>query len=165
MDEIPTGFVNIDLGAEEEEFDELVGMELMSAFAPCGDLVRLEPAMIGSIYPAHREDRVLVRRDRIPQHLVQALLAGLVLILLPLMLSGRRRVGGAGVRAGTYFFLLGLTFLFVEIAFIQKFTLFLSHPLYAVAVVLAGFLVFAGIGSGLSGRLASRAAIWRLVAG
>jgi penicillin-binding protein 1B len=39
------------------------------------DLVRLEPAVIGSIYPAHREDRVLVRREEIPGHLVQALLA------------------------------------------------------------------------------------------
>jgi len=39
------------------------------------DLVRLEPAVIGSIYPAHREDRVLVKRDEIPDHLVAALLA------------------------------------------------------------------------------------------
>ena len=37
--------------------------------------------------------------------------------------------------------------MFVEIAFIQKFILFLSHPLYAVAVVLCAFLVFAGLGS------------------
>lgn len=39
------------------------------------DLLRLEPAVIGSIYPQHREDRVLVRGDQIPEHLVQALLA------------------------------------------------------------------------------------------
>ncbi len=39
------------------------------------DLVRLEPAEIGSIYPAHKEDRVLVRREDLPEHLVQALLA------------------------------------------------------------------------------------------
>ena len=44
----------------------------------------------------------------------------------------------------------------VEIAFIQKLILFLSHPLYSVAVVLSGFLVFAGIGSGYSRRLAAR---------
>jgi hypothetical protein len=55
-----------------------------------------------------------------------------------------------------YFFLLGLAFLFVEIAFIQKFILFLAHPLYAVAVVLAGFLVFAGLGSASSPWLAHR---------
>jgi hypothetical protein len=56
----------------------------------------------------------------------------------------------------SYFFLLGLAFLFVEMAFIQKFILFLSHPLYAVAVVLAGFLVCAGLGSGCSPWLARR---------
>jgi penicillin-binding protein 1B len=39
------------------------------------DIVRLEPAVIGSIYPAHKEDRVLVRREDLPDHLVQALLA------------------------------------------------------------------------------------------
>jgi hypothetical protein len=48
---------------------------------------------------------------------------------------------------GGYFFLLGLAFLFIEMAFIQKFILFLANPLYSVAVVLAGFLVFAGLGS------------------
>jgi hypothetical protein len=86
--------------------------------------------------------------------LVQAIVAGGLLILLPLS-----RIKGdwtGGVRYGTYFFLLGLAFLFVEIAFIQKFTLFLSHPLYAVAVVLASFLVFAGSGSAYSTRIAER---------
>ena len=39
------------------------------------DIVRLEPAVIGSIYPAHREDRVLVRRADLPDGLVEALLA------------------------------------------------------------------------------------------
>jgi hypothetical protein len=55
-----------------------------------------------------------------------------------------------------YFLSIGLAFLFVEIAFIQKFILFLHHPLYAVALVLTAFLVFAGLGSGFS---------WRLVGG
>ena len=39
------------------------------------DLMRLEPALVGSIYPAHNEDRVLVRRADLPQHLVDSLLA------------------------------------------------------------------------------------------
>jgi len=86
--------------------------------------------------------------------LVQAVVAGGLLILLPL--SQIRRTWTGGVRYGTYFLLLGLAFLFVEIAFIQKFTLFLSHPLYAVAVVLASFLVFAGLGSAYSARMAGR---------
>nr|MDJ0699506.1 hypothetical protein [Woeseiaceae bacterium] len=87
--------------------------------------------------------------------LVQAAVIGSLLILLPL--SRIKRTWTGGVRYGTYFLVLGLAFLFVEIAFIQKFTLFLSHPLYAVAVVLASFLVFAGIGSAYSERIAGRA--------
>ena len=89
--------------------------------------------------------------------LAQAVLAGFLLVILPLLLARRSYPPTAGGRTGGYFFLLGLAFLFVEIAFIQKFTLFLSHPLYAVAVVLAGFLVFAGFGSGLSAALEKRA--------
>jgi MFS family permease len=46
--------------------------------------------------------------------------------------------------------------MFLEMAYIQRFILYLGHPLYAVAVVLCAFLLFAGIGSGLSGRLADR---------
>ena len=38
-------------------------------------LARLEPLPIGGIYPANNEDRVLVRLNQVPQHLVQALLA------------------------------------------------------------------------------------------
>lgn len=39
------------------------------------DLLRLEPPLIGSIYPAHKEDRILVRLSDLPEHLVNALLA------------------------------------------------------------------------------------------
>ncbi|MFQ6005100.1 MAG: spermidine synthase [Woeseia sp.] len=85
--------------------------------------------------------------------LVQALVIGASLILLPLLLSKRAWSRGTGTRMGAYFFLLGLAFMFIEMAFIQKLILFLSHPLYSVAVVLSGFLVFAGTGSGYSKRL------------
>jgi hypothetical protein len=57
-----------------------------------------------------------------------------------------------------YFATLGLAFLCMEIAFMQRFILFLSHPLYAIAVVLCAFLVFAGLGSGYAARLTERAA-------
>jgi SAM-dependent methyltransferase len=93
--------------------------------------------------------------------LVQAVIAGAVLILLPLTLSKRKWPGGTGPRMGGYFFVLGLAFMFVEIAFIQKLILFLSHPLYSVAVVLSGFLVFAGLGSGYSTRFTARLAGYR----
>ena len=88
--------------------------------------------------------------------LVQAAALSAVLILAPLAL--RRGLGEAAPRARVvgYFLALGFGFLFLEIAFIQRFILFLGHPLYAVAVVLAGFLVFAGIGSAIAPRLDRR---------
>jgi SAM-dependent methyltransferase len=94
--------------------------------------------------------------------LAQAVVASVLLIALPAAWGVRRdRQAGAGPTAGAlrrrvavYFVAIGLGFMFLEIAFIQKFVLFLSHPLYAVAVVLCAFLVFAGIGSRLSRRVA-----------
>lgn len=85
--------------------------------------------------------------------LVQAAVIGVALILLPLLLARQRLPHNGRSAVFGYFTLLGLAFMFVEIAFIQRFMLFLGHPLYAVAVVLAGFLVFAGLGSRLAGHL------------
>ncbi len=96
--------------------------------------------------------------------LVQAALLSLLLILLPLRLrrAGAGRIPGRW-RVMAYFLLLGLAFLFVEIAFIQRFVLFLGHPVHAVAVVLAGFLAFAGLGSAAAPRFAAavEAGQWR----
>jgi penicillin-binding protein 1B len=39
------------------------------------DLVRLDPALIGGIYPGKNEDRVLVRLDEVPSQVVDALIA------------------------------------------------------------------------------------------
>lgn len=89
--------------------------------------------------------------------LLQAAALSALLILAPLGLGRRRLAGGSKGRVLVYFLALGLAFLFIEIAFIQRFILFLGHPLYAVAVVLAAFLVFAGLGSAASPRLAGRA--------
>ena len=85
--------------------------------------------------------------------LLQASVAAVVLILLPLMLLRSAEVSAKKVAPGRikniiiYFFSIGLAFLFIEIAFIQKFTLILSQPLYAVAVALCAFLIFSGLGS------------------
>ncbi len=51
-----------------------------------------------------------------------------------------------------YFACLGVSFIFVEIALMQRFALLLGHPSRSLALVLAALLVFAGIGSGLQGK-------------
>ena len=104
----------------------------------------------------------------LPVSLVQAAVASAVLILLPLLLVRRRSDGAQGARRGAAlaaFFSLGLAFLMMEIAFISRFTVILSHPLHALVVVLAAFLVFAGIGSWLAGRRGAGHSLARPVAG
>jgi Spermine/spermidine synthase domain len=88
--------------------------------------------------------------------IVQALIAATIFLLVPLLLL-RRRTSTSLVRLAVYFGSTGLGFLFLEIAFIQQLTLFLGHPLYAVAIVLSSLLVFAGLGSGVVERLRRRA--------
>jgi hypothetical protein len=80
--------------------------------------------------------------------LVQATLAGGLLILAPLAALRRRAEATRGVgRVFTYFACIGLAFLFVEVTFLQKLLRFVHHPTVALAVVLATFLLAAGAGS------------------
>lgn len=46
-----------------------------------------------------------------------------------------------------YFSSLGVAFMFIEIALIQKFILYLEQPIYSYSVVIVTILTFAGIGS------------------
>ena len=88
--------------------------------------------------------------------LLQAILASMFLVLLPVYFFQRNRSlqqhSISRSKVLVYFTALGLAFLFIEIAFIQKLMLFLHHPLYAVAVALTAFLIFAGLGSAWSQR-------------
>lgn len=45
-DGIPSKFVSIDLTDEEEILESMVGAEISAAVAPCGNLIKLEPAAI-----------------------------------------------------------------------------------------------------------------------
>ena len=90
---------------------------------------------------------------------LQALLAGIVLIVLPLCLLGRPREEGRGAggdgrwRVLVYFTGIGLAFLFIEIVFLQKMLLVVHHPTVALALVLAIFLIASGAGSAWTTRV------------
>lgn len=94
---------------------------------------------------------------------IQALFISVILILAPLLALRRTdpQDNRADLRArgAVYFFAIGLAFMFTEIVYIQKFILYLAHPLYAISVVLAGFLLFAGAGSRFAATLESRGEI------
>ncbi len=83
--------------------------------------------------------------------LAVACMVSVVLILLPLSFIQKKTVLQSyeirKIHVLFYFFLIGAAFLFIEMAFLQKFILFLHHPVFAISTGLASFLVFAGLGS------------------
>jgi len=94
----------------------------------------------------------------VPIVFFQALLLSFIFIVLPLIL---RKLNEQKLRIPRrqplpwliYFTALGLGFMFVEISLIQRFILFLGHPIFSVSLVIFSLLVFAGIGSRLSTRI------------
>jgi hypothetical protein len=89
--------------------------------------------------------------------LAQSILIAAVCMLLPLM-----RFARAGLRTPDrwrfllYFAALGLGFMMIEMALLQRFTLFLGQPVYTFAVVLASLLVCTGAGAYLTERFRSQ---------
>lgn len=80
--------------------------------------------------------------------LVQGVAVSAVIILTPLILFARRKTSPKAKRwVFVYFAALGVAYMFLEIAFIQRFMLFLAYPMYSVTVVLTAFLAFSGLGS------------------
>lgn len=59
---------------------------------------------------------------------------------------------GGRVRPLIFFWCLGAGFVFVEVALVQHFVMFLGHPVYALSMVLVALLLWAGVGSLLTGR-------------
>ncbi len=91
--------------------------------------------------------------------LIISLLAVLGFLVVPLMMGA----GGQQQRPLRllYFIAVGLGYILVEIAFIQRFVLFLGHPTYALTVVVFLLLLSSGAGSMVSRRwLAETGRIW-----
>ncbi len=85
---------------------------------------------------------------------VTTLLVALI-IVYPLLSAGRPPMpGGQFALSMSYFAIIGFAFMLIQIAFLQRFAVYLGHPTYTLAVVLFSMLLFAGIGSVLSERLA-----------
>ncbi|MBI1969441.1 hypothetical protein HYS48_01990 [Candidatus Woesearchaeota archaeon] len=76
--------------------------------------------------------------------LIQAVLLAIIFILLPLKVFRKEQVRKSSL---LYFFCIGLSYLFLEIVLIQKFTLFLGQSVYAFSLVLFAMLLFSGIGA------------------
>jgi hypothetical protein len=88
-----------------------------------------------------------------------SVLAVLVFLVLPLM-RGARGQQPRPLRL-LYFIAVGLGYILVEIAFIQRFVLFLGHPVYALTVVVFLLLLSSGAGSMVSRWwLAETSRVW-----
>lgn len=87
--------------------------------------------------------------------LVISAIAVMLFLVLPLVLkSGTARQSPLPL---VYFIAIGLGYILVEIAFIQRFVLFLGHPTYALTVVIFLLMVSSGVGSLASRRWLPRA--------
>ncbi len=79
-------------------------------------------------------------------------LVAVLLIVVPLVLRRQQRQGAHAGRFLVYFTGIGVGFIFLEIAMIQKLTLLLGQPLFSIVVTLFSLLIFTGVGSFLSSR-------------
>ncbi len=98
--------------------------------------------------------------------LLVAALCSLVLIVTPLLFIRRMSVVQPTIRRRDviiFFAAIGLAFLMIEIAFIQKFVQLLHHPLYAIVTTLSAFLVFAGLGSQFTRYLSANRGIGQVL--
>lgn len=83
--------------------------------------------------------------------LAQAIFFGGLLVLLPILRTGRRDITRASAMGYLIYFLsLGIGFMFFEISFVQKYVLFLGYPTYSLSVTIFSLLIFTGLGAWVS---------------
>lgn len=77
-----------------------------------------------------------------------SIVATAVILLLPPLVLGSKLPRERGVqRLLLYFLCIGVGYILVQVALIQKFVMLLGHPTYALTVIVCSMLVFSGLGS------------------
>jgi hypothetical protein len=83
-----------------------------------------------------------------------SLVAVVIILALPPLVLGSRLPRGRGVRRFlVYFVLIGIGYILIQVALIQKFVLFLGHPTYALTVIIFSMLLSSGVGSFCSRKI------------
>lgn len=117
-----------------------------------------EPAEINKIADTQRAFGPVPIGDLVPAVvLLEAAVLASIVIFLPLVKirpSAGRRFNRGTVLA--YFSLLGIGFIALEITLLQRYILFVGDPMIAMAVVLGGLLVAAGLGSAVLSPVLAR---------
>jgi hypothetical protein len=83
--------------------------------------------------------------------LLQASLAAVLLIIVPLFRTTGQRRGKTQILF--YFSGIGIGYIFIEIAMLQRFVLYFGNPIHAAAIVISAMLMASGMGSYASERL------------
>jgi hypothetical protein len=86
--------------------------------------------------------------------LIAVVLAVAVAVVLTLAARGTRRGDGVPlpIHGKVYFALLGMGYMAVQLALLQRLSLILGHPVTTLALVIATMLVGTGLGSALAGK-------------
>ncbi len=89
--------------------------------------------------------------------LLQIFVVAFILIIIPTFFIRNGKIRSS-IKLKTFFYFsgLGVGYMFIEIMLIQKFILYLSHPIYSVSVVIVSLLFFSGIGSFYSEKISGR---------
>ncbi len=74
-------------------------------------------------------------------------------IIVPLRSTVSKAASTVTIAGTTYFALIGIGFMTVEIALLQRLSVFLGHPVYALSVVLFSLILSTGVGSLASERV------------
>ena len=119
----------------------------------------LKPSRIFHLRTRHSMDwKVNLGVAVLAMLLLISIVAVLAFLILPLVLQAQ---GGGMPPSLIYFIAVGLGYILVEVAFIQRFVLFLGHPTYALTVVVFLMLLSSGAGSVLSKQwLADSDRVW-----
>ena len=85
--------------------------------------------------------------------LIISIIATVAVLIIPTLVKGGRPLKGAGnSHLLIYFICIGLSYIMIEVALLQRFVLLLEHPARAASGVIAGMLIASGIGSMIWGR-------------
>src|SRR5262249_37424422 len=85
--------------------------------------------------------------------LLISIIAVIVTILVPLRNAARECPLPLAVAGSLYFSLIGMGFMLAEIALLQRFSVYLGHPIYSLSVCLFSLILASGLGSMASERL------------
>ena len=78
----------------------------------------------------------------------------LAVIVVPLLAGAKKDANKVDYAPAFYFALIGAGFMFVQIAMVQRLSVFLGHPVYALGILLFTMILSAGIGSLVSEKIA-----------